>query len=261
MEYVLLGLLAALVFWAALAFTVINEWDRVPILILGRYWYTAGPGPTFIDWVLCRKLPRVSVKDIVVPIEAEGQTSDKVGLLLDLMLTRRVINVRDYSVEVTDAEGALEDRARTAVLEALGHSSLEEVQERTKFSKTIRDALEEKVKVWGFEIVAFEIDDLKIADPDIAASISAKARATANAAASLTLSEVEVKVAEALNRAAALLTPGALQLRQLQALREMANSASNNTVILPSSIADSLSPSVVAAFRGTVSPPVATTAS
>lgn len=258
MESVFYGILVLLVLWAVPAFTVIKEWERVPVLFLGRYWYTSGPGPTFIDWVLCKKLPRVSVKDIVVPIEAEGQTQDKVGLLLDLMLTRKVVDVRDYSVEVTDAEGALEDRARTAVLEALGHSTLEEVQERTKFSKTIRDALAEKVKVWGFEVIAFEIDDLKIGDPDIAASISAKARATANAAASVTLAQAEVTIATCLNEAAALLTDRALMLRQLQGLREMANSASNNTVIIPSSIAEILSPAAVAAFRGSATPPAVT---
>lgn len=242
MQYIFIALIALLfVGWAIPAFVVIKEWERIPVLVLGRYWRTFGPGPVLIDWVICRKMRRVSLKDEVMRFKVQGQTLDKVALVLDFILTRNINDVKAYSLSVEDPEASLEDVARATARAAVGHYSLDQVQERTVFSLAILEAVKPLVKKWGFNVSAFSIDELKIEDTETAAAISAKARATARAAASITLAEAEVTVAEHLNKAAALLTPEGLVLRRIQTLMTLANSASNNTIIIPHEIANVLS--------------------
>ena len=243
---------------------VIKQWLRRPVLFFGgKYSGTYGPGIVWIEpislWPLRFDVP---VQDIVTPLKLEAvRTKDDVPLYIEAIVTTRVdeAHVRDYVVEVDDPEVATPQRAKAALRESIGSFTLFEVQhgvgadnedgvqtdDGNTFAQKALRSIRAKVKPWGMQVSAIEIVDLKIMDEEMAAAIAQKPIATAEAAAQLVRAKAQLEIARALNDAAAVLTPGAFSLKQLDTLLVMAESGKNNTVILPSPVGNALQDSLL----------------
>lgn len=270
-----LGHTSFLGFWAGVVITfvlyglaginVIKEWLRRPVLFFGgKYSGTYGPGIVWIEpislWPLRYDVP---VQDIVTPVTLEAvRTKDDVPLYIEATVTTRVDedHVREYVVEVDDPETAMPQRVKAALRETVGAFTLFEVQHgigmsgqevspgksSDTFAQKALESIREKVKRWGMQVSAIEIVDLKIIDEEMAKAIAQKPIAIAEAAAQLERATAQEAIAAALNKAAAILTPGAMELKRLDTLLVMAESGQNNTVILPSPVGNALQDSLLA---------------
>jgi regulator of protease activity HflC (stomatin/prohibitin superfamily) len=223
---------------------IVNEWDRRPVLLFGRYVRTIGPGLCWVDPAFHRVLDDISVQDMISDLKVENvQTMDNVRLNIICVLTTRINseNVRKFVVEVHDGWQATTDRAIASVTEAVGLHDLDQIlHNRLEFSEKVKEALQKKVQNWGLEVLAVEIKDFKIADADIERAIAMEAKALKEAEAELKRSEMQLKIAEQLKAAAEVYDEETWRLKGFETLIELTRSAENNTVLIPTSVIDVL---------------------
>ncbi len=241
LPYLPIGVVAL---YALSGINIIKEWMRRPVLLFGKYNRTAGPGFCWIEPAFHSVMSDVSVQDVTQELHVENvQTHDNVRLNIFGVLTTRIHpdNVRSYVVEVKDAERATTQRANTAVTEIVGRYTLDRIlNERDTFSVQVQEALRSKVQVWGIDVKAVEIKDLKVADPDIERSIAMKAKAIKEAEAELKRAEMQAEIATQLQIAAQNYDESAWRLKGLEVLIEMSRSAQNNTIMIPTDLLSSL---------------------
>ena len=109
---------------------IVNEWERLPVLFLGNYSGTVGPGFVWQDPLLHTFLDEVPLRDEVEKLEISNvQTQDNVPVSFNLMLTYRVdgTKVKEFTVGVFDGVEATFGRALAAVTENVGKSKLDQI--------------------------------------------------------------------------------------------------------------------------------------
>jgi regulator of protease activity HflC (stomatin/prohibitin superfamily) len=223
---------------------MVNEWERRPVLLFGKYKGTYGPGLVFIEPLFHSILPDVSVQDIVIEIPAEYiQTKDNVGVSLTGLLTYRINpeKVKDAVVEVEDIDDAIMQRGFSTLTDEVGKQDLDHLlKERDAFCEKIKKIIAERVIKWGPQIQAFELKSFQITDAEIANAIAMKAKAQKEGEAELTRANMQKQIAEALNIAAAAYNEDGKWLKGIETLVELCRSAENNTVIIPSMLTNAL---------------------
>jgi len=261
----LLGYLLGLAILYLLAgINVVREWERRPIMLLGRYVRTIGPGLEWVDPIFHRGLDDVSVRDVVNELRIGGvQTHDNVPISFNLIMTTRVgeDRVKDFVVQVASGYEATRQRALASVTEIVGNHELDAIlHDRGKFYAEVRDSLQTKVAGWGVIVKAVELKDLQITDEQIQQAIAMKARAGKEADAELVRAAMQLHIAGKLVEAAAALTPDAWRLKELEVLVELTRSAQNNTILIPTTLLKGLEDIGAAAGRSVVVPGAASQA-
>ena len=238
-------LLGEAVIYGLSGINIINEWERRPVLLFGKYAKTAGPGFDWVEPVFHTVMPDVSVQDVTEELQVNNvQTHDNVRLNILGVLTTRTdpTNVKKLVVEVKGAAEAKRQRANAAVTEVVGRHQLDQIlDKREEFSEKIRVALQEKVQLWGIDVKAVEVKDLRVADTEIEKSIAMKARAEKEGQAELRRAEFQMQIALKLKEAAHAYDDAAWKLKGLETLIELCRSAQNNTVLIPSELLGTLS--------------------
>ena len=224
---------------------IIQEWDRRPVLLFGRYKGAYGPGFVLLEPFFHTFLSDISVQDIVVTISVpQAQTSDNVGITVEGVLTYRINadRIRDAVVEVEDVHGSVDERATSTLADEIGKSDLVQLLEhRDTFSGTINTTVGARVARWGVTAQAFELKKLKITDTAVEQAIAMKARAQKEGEAELTRARMQEQIAAALNQAAATYNDQGRWLKGIETLVELCRSANNNTLLIPTNLAQSLS--------------------
>lgn len=223
---------------------IINEWNRRPVLLFGKYAKTAGPGFCWVDPAFHTVMGDMAVQDVVNELRVENvQTHDNVRLHIVCALTVRLHpdNVRKCVVEVSDAQSAMMQRAVSAITEVVGLNPLDYMlHNRLEFSAKAKESLQSKVENWGLDVRALEIKDFKIADSDIEKSIAMKARAVKEAEAELKRAEMQLQIAAKLKEAAGEFDEATWRLKGMEILVELCRSANNNTILIPSDVMNAL---------------------
>jgi regulator of protease activity HflC (stomatin/prohibitin superfamily) len=231
--------------WAFAGIHIINEWERRPVLRLGRYVGTAGPGLVWIEPLLHSVLSAITVQDVARPLTVENvQTHDNVRVTIMAVLTTRIAaeNVRQAVVAVKGVADATLQRAQATLVEVGAASVLDDLlANREAITSRVKAALASKVSTWGVDVVAVEIKDFRIADADVERAIAMKARAEKEAQAELKRAELQGEIVARLNEAATHLTEDGWRLKAFETLTELTRSAQNNTVLIPTHVLDWLS--------------------
>ena len=235
-------LLVSLAIYGLSGLKIVDQWERVPVMRLGRYQYAAGPGLVWVEPLLNKMLNAVGVADASTKLNVESvPTHDNVRLTLEANLVARLVDVPKYTVEVANPSVAVLQRAQSAIAECVAGWPLDRIlAERTEFSRLVVTSLSGKIGVWGVEVRAFEIMDLKITDADIERAMAMKARAEKEAQAELSRAQMQVEIARHLVIAAGELSPEAWRLKGLETLTELTRSAQNNTILIPSELLGAL---------------------
>lgn len=235
---ILLTVILSLVWFFISSVNIVNEWNKRPIQRLGKYKNEIGPGLCFINPLIDQAMEDVNVYDEVTSIQIESvQTKDNVPCSFELVLTTRVTNVRKAIVEVASVDEAIEERAIASANGTIRAHELSEILgTATSFGDLILSTLQEKLSRWGVELKSIEIKDFKIEDELIRQAIAMKARAQKEAEAELVRAEMQKRIAESLNVAAAALDENGWKLKGLEVLLELCRSANNNTILIPAEL-------------------------
>ena len=228
------------VIYCLLSINIINEWERRPVLLFGKYVRTAGPGLVLIEPLVYSTREDIPVQDVVVEVPApQVQTKDNVGISINAIFVYHVDpeKVRDVVVNVENFDEALPERAHAALIDTAANWELTHLLEsRSEFCEKVCAKLQDRVSRWGVTIRAFELTGFKITDEAIEQSLAMKARAGQEGEAELTRATYQKRVATLLKEAAAEYDEGAWRLKGQEVMIELCRSAENNTVLIPTDL-------------------------
>jgi regulator of protease activity HflC (stomatin/prohibitin superfamily) len=116
----------------------------------------------------------------------------------------------------------------------LGKYDLDDIlAKRQELNEMLREELDRATDPWGVKVTATEIKSIELPE-EMKRAMAKQAEAERERRAKIIRAEGELQAAEKLSEAASIISknPGALQLRQLQTLSEIAVEK-NSTVIFP----------------------------
>lgn len=193
-ELALVGILVSVAVALAMLSSVhvCMDWERAVVMRLGKFNRLAGPGLFFTIPLLEFCTLRVDQRMNVTPFGAEeALTSDLVPLDVDAVLFWVIWDPEKACTEVEDCYFAVALSAQTALRDAIGRASLQNVvMRRHQLDQELRDAVEKKVSDWGISIVSVEVRDL-IIPKELQGIMSLEAQAECRKSARITLMEAE----------------------------------------------------------------------
>ncbi len=214
-------------------FRVLNEYERAVVYTLGRSSGVKGPGLIILIPVL-QKMVRVDLRVQTLNVPSQDVISrDNVSVKVNAVVYYRVVDADRAINQVMDFNRATSELSQTTLRAVLGKQELDEMlSERDKLSADIRLILDEKTEHWGIKVDSVELKNVDIAESMIQA-IGRQAEAERERRAKVISAEGELQAADKLAEAAQKLTQdGAMQLRYLSALQDIAGDRTN-TIVLP----------------------------
>ena len=155
---------AAIAVYLLFAIKVIQPWERVALLRLGRYVGLRGPGMFLIVPVFETISPYVDQRVRVHSVTAESTlTRDTVPVNVDAIVFWLVWNAEKSILEVENFIEAINMSAQTALRESIGrHELAQMITERETMGHELQRILDEKTNPWGITVQSVEIRDVRI---------------------------------------------------------------------------------------------------
>src|SRR5690348_5336401 len=234
LEVALFGL-GALVAYALAGLRVVNQYERGIVFRFGRALpHIREPGLAFV-LPLVDRLRKVNVQIVTMPIPSqEGITRDNVTVRVDAVVYFRVEDPMKALIDVQNYRYAVELVAQTSLRSIIGKSELDDLlSNREQLHRGLELLIDSPALGWGIHIDRVEIKDVQLPD-GMKRSMSKQAEAERERRARVITADGEYEAAQKLADASAIMaaTPGALQLRLLQTVVEVA-SEKNSTLVMP----------------------------
>jgi regulator of protease activity HflC (stomatin/prohibitin superfamily) len=237
---VIAGVLIGLYFLFAIQ--VVQPWERVALMRLGRYVGLRGPGYFHIVPVIEAISQIVDQRVRVHSVTAESTlTRDTVPVNVDANMFWLVWNAEKAILEVEDFVDAINMSAQTALRESIGrHELAQMITEREMMGRELQRILDEKTNPWGITVQSVEIRDVRIPET-LENAMSQEAQAERERRARVILGAAEVQVSDQFAQASRVYAdnPGALHLRAMNMLYE-AIKERGSMVIVPSSAVETM---------------------
>jgi regulator of protease activity HflC (stomatin/prohibitin superfamily) len=214
---------------------VLNEWELIPVLRLGRYVGLRGPGITYLIPFIDRAPVRVSTRLQTVSFRTEQTlTSDNVPVNVDAVMYAKPVDVEKAILNVESYADATQWAAQTTLREVIGKIELNEMlAERDKVGAHLREIIDEKTEAWGIKVTSVEVKDVVI--PTVLQdAMSRQAQAERERMARVTLATAELQSAQKMIDAAKMYesSPDGMTLRWMNILYEMGQQQGTNTIML-----------------------------
>ena len=213
---------------------VMREYERGVMFTLGRFTGVRGPG-LIVMLPYIQQMVRVDLRVVVLDVPSQDVISrDNVSVKVNAVLYFRVMDADKAMIQVENFLPATSQLAQTTLRSVLGKHTLDEMlAERDKLNRDVQDILDAQTEGWGIKVTNVEIKQVDISESMIRA-IAKQAEAERLRRAKIINAEGEQQAAQKLVEAAEILAnaPGAMQLRYLTALHDIASDRTN-TIVLP----------------------------
>ncbi len=217
---------------------VLNEWERVAVLRLGKYRCTKGPGMIWVMPILDKVAMKVSLRLQTYAFKTERSlTKDNVPVVVDAVMYFKVIDVEKAILSVERYTVAVELAAQTTLRETTGKVTLDELlSERDKIAMHLQELIDEKTEHWGVKVSAVEIRDVVI-PTQLQDAMSREAQAERERRARITLAQAELEASQAMLQAAQTYEESSigLTLRTWNIMQEISKNA-NLIIMVPTNI-------------------------
>ena len=218
----------------ASSFRILREYERGVVFMLGRFYKIKGPGLIIIIPII-QQMVRVDLRTIVLDIPTQDLiTRDNVSVKVNAVLYFRVVDSQRAIINVEQYMEATGQLAQTTLRSVLGQHELDELlAERERLNRDIQAILDQATDQWGIKVSNVEIKHVDI-DESMIRAIAKQAEAERERRAKVIHAEGEQQAAQKLVEAARELSVegGAMQLRYLQTLTEIAGEKSS-TIVFP----------------------------
>jgi len=215
---------------------VIKEWERAPLLRLGRFTGMKGPGLFYIIPFVDRIPNIVSTRVQTVPFRTEQTlTKDNVPVNVDAIMFYQAIDVEKVVLNVERYVDATTLAAQTTLREVIGKVSFDELlTEREKVGVEARNIIDEKTERWGIKVSSVEVKDIGI-PAMLQEAMSRQASAERERRARVTLALAEFEAAQKMVDAANLYEKNvrALELRWMNILYELGLQSKGTLMLVP----------------------------
>ena len=213
---------------------IVQEYERAVIFRLGRCIGAKGPGIFFIIPVV-DKMRKVNLQMIAAPVPPQQViTKDNVTVLVDAVAYFQVVDAAASIVKVQDWYTASQLIAQTTLRSTIGRHELDQLlAERDRLDAELQVALDTQTESWGISVRRVEIRDVQLPE-QMQRAMARQAEAERERRAKVIAAEGEFEASLKLSQAAAAMaaTPGAMHLRTLQTMAEIATEK-NSTIIFP----------------------------
>jgi regulator of protease activity HflC (stomatin/prohibitin superfamily) len=216
-------------------FVVIPEYQRAVFFRFGRVIGEArGPGLIF-KWPIMDKVVKVNLRVEVVDIPSQSViTKDNVTIQVDAVVYFQVVEPVRAVIGVDNFRFASQRIAMTSLRSIVGRYELDSLlAHREDVNAELRATIAKSTAEWGVEVRQVEIRDVNLPQ-ELLRAMARQAEAERERRAKVIAASGELQASAELAEAADKLTasPGALQLRTLQTLAEIATER-NSTLIFP----------------------------
>lgn len=226
--------LALVVIIVASSIRVLFEYERGVVFRMGRFATVKGPGMRFIIPVV-DKIFKVSLRTVAMDVPPQDViTKDNVSIKVNAVLYFRVVQPEKALIEVENYLYATGQLAQTSLRSVLGQSELDELlAHRDRINQHLQEILDRQTDPWGVKISNVEIKHVDL-PVEMQRAMARQAEAERERRSKIINAEGEYQASEKLSSAARVITasPGALQLRFLQTLAEIATEK-NSTIVFP----------------------------
>lgn len=222
---------------------VLREYQRGVVFQLGRFWAVKGPGLVIIIPVI-QQMVKVDLRTIVLDVPTQDVISrDNVSVKVNAVLYFRVVEPDKAIIQVENFLDATSQLAQTTLRAVLGKHELDDMlAERERLNLDIQQVLDAQTDAWGIKVSNVEIKHVDL-DESMVRAIAKQAEAERERRAKVIHAEGELQAAEKLMQAAQIMArePGAMQLRYMQTLANIAGDKSSTIVFpLPMELASGL---------------------
>jgi len=231
---VLLGALVLLLVYLFSCIRIVQEYDRLVIFTLGRVTGVIGPGFQMVYGPF--QIPRrVGLRITTMDVPPQDViTRDNISVKTAAVCFFQVADPLKVVVKIQDPMIAINQIAQTTLRSVIGQHELDELlSDRETINGKLQEIIDKQTEGWGIKILSIELKDVQIPDT-MKRAMAQQAEAERVRRAKVVAAEGEMQASEKLAQAAQIMAtqPGAMQLRQLQTLMEIA-AEKNSTIIFP----------------------------
>src|SRR6516225_9540728 len=220
---------------ASSAIRVMREYQRAVVFTFGRFTGVKGPG-LFLLVPYVQQMVRVDLRTVVLDVPSQDVISrDNVSVKVNAVLYYRVVDADKAVIRIENFQQATSQLAQTTLRSVLGKHNLDEMlAERDKLNADIQEILDQHTEAWGVKVTNVEIKQVDL-DHSMVRAIARQAEAERLRRAKIINAEGEQQAAQKLVEAAQILaaSPGAMQLRYLGTLHEMAGEKNATIIVFP----------------------------
>ena len=218
---------------------VLREWERAPIVSLGRYKGLKGPGVIYVIPIINRVPFTISTRLQTVSFKTEQTfTKDNVPVVVDSVMYFQPVDLQKVVLGAENYMMATQLAAQTTLREVIGQVSFDDLlTEREKVGANARAVIDSKTEGWGVKVTAVEIRDVGIPSA-LQDAMSRNAQAERERRARVTLALAEFEAAQKMVDAANLYANNdrAFQLRWMNIIYELGLQGKNSILLIPSNI-------------------------
>ena len=235
-----------------LSVRVANVWQKFVILRVGKLQSVKGAGFFMIIPVLDNIVAIIDERIQTTSFNAEqALTKDTVPVNVDAIIFWQVHDAQKAALAITDYRQAIDRVAQTSLREMIGSSMLAALlSDRRATDQQLCAEIGAKTSAWGITVGSVEIRDVAI-PVALQDAMSRQAQAEREKQARVILGSAEAEIAAKFVEAAQVYEnhPGALQLRAMNIIYETTKER-GATILIPSSMVDSLNPPLALAIAG-----------
>src|SRR5579859_2853111 len=210
----------------------VNQWEVALKFTLGKISGRLGPGLRVV-FPGVQKIVKIDtrIRNRDLPYQ-QVITQDNVTASIDAVIYYKVIDVEKAVLNVENFEGAVWDRARVVLRDVAGETRLDELlTHREQVAAKVRAATEQFVSQWGLHIELIALKDIQL-PPQMQEVIARKAIAERDRQYVIIKSQADLESAKNFAEAARILaeSPGAMELRRLEALQNLSAQGSTKVI-------------------------------
>ncbi len=213
---------------------VITEYERGVIFRFGRY---VGVKTAGLKWIIpgVDRMVRIGLREIVMDVPPqEVITRDNVSLKVNAVLYFRVLQPEKAVIQVENYLYATSQLSQTTLRSVCGQADLDDLlSERDSINQKLQEIIDQQTEPWGVKVRAVEVKQIDLPE-EMRRAMAKQAEAEREKRSKLIHAEGELQASQRLADAARTLSSqaGALQLRYLQTLAEIATENSS-TIVFP----------------------------
>jgi len=214
---------------------VLPEWQRMSLLRLGRFVGVKGPGFFIVPPFLYSMASIVDMRITTQQVEATATlTKDNIPIKVTAALEFEVEDPEKATIGVKDYLRTVIWASTEALKNTIGRLELRELlSQREVIAVELKADIDKAAQDFGVNVRAVRITDIDT-PTSLIEELAVIARAERGARAKEIQAKAEIKVAQMLAQAAEILEkPGALKIREIQALLEMSKEESTMVIIYP----------------------------
>jgi len=210
----------------------VNQWETALRFTLGKFAGHVEPGIT-LALPGFQKLVKIDtrIRNRDLPYQ-QVITKDNVTAAIDAVIYYKVVDAQKAVLNVENFEAAVWDRARVVLRDVAGETKLDELlTHREEVAAKVRAAVEQFVAQWGLHIELIALKDIQLPGP-MQEVIARKAIAERDRQYVIIKSQADVESAKNFAEAARILgaSPGAMELRRLEALQNLTSSGTSKVI-------------------------------